>query len=497
MSPPPSNRVRRVAIWLAAAVLVLYLLYLGAAYVFLSTGRLRSLVNKTPDRTAIEYRSASSVWPGRARVKNFRVRDRDVKAEWTFELEDARLSFSVLGLLRRRLHVTSLSGSGATFRARNRLTPREAADPARLAPLPPIPGFPDPPRLQPGERKPPLTGREWTIRVDDVEIDKLREVWVDAYRYVGDGRLTGAFFLRPKVHAQIVRAELTTEGGRLRTGRDSLAEDVKAAVRCVVDPWNPREFPGSRMLRFVSGEAQATARLADMDLVNRLLGDLAGTRLERGGGALAVRAMVERGVASGSVDLSARRLALRIVDVAFRGRLDARASFSGLDLLKGGARLTGGYLNLTDAAVIVAAGRARPFWMKLDFAPGDFRPEPSLLLTSTVTARASDARPLLALVNARLPDWTMKLFDLEGVAGRARVRLGKSLVDVRALTARAGDFRIYGTYRARGSSRNGTFLIDTGALSVGVGISGTTKELQFLGAREWFRARTGWEPQKD
>lgn len=497
MSPPPSNRARRVAIGLAAAVLVLYLLYLGAAHAFLSTGRLRALVNKAPDRTAIEYRSASSVWPGRARVKNFRIRDRDLKAEWTFELEDARLSFSVLGLLRRRLHVTSLAGSGATFRARNRLTPEAAADAKQHALLPPIAGFPDPPRLQPGERKPPRTGKEWTIRVDNVEVDELREIWVDAYRYVGDGRLTGAFFLQPKVHAEVVRGELTTEGGTLRTGKELLAEDVKARVKGKVEPWGPREFPGSRMLRFVTGEAEVTARLADMDLVNRLFGDLAGTRLDRGTGALALRGTVERGVARGSVDLSAERLALRIMDVRFRGRLAARANLSGLDLLKGGARLTGGYLNLTDAAVIVAADRARPFWMKLDFAPGDFRPEPSLFLTSTVTARASDARPLLALVNARLPDWTMKLFDLEGVAGRARVRLGKSLVDVQALTARAGDFRIYGNYRARGSSRNGTFLIDTGALSVGVGISGTTKELQFLGAREWFRARTGWEPSKD
>lgn len=496
MSPPSSDRARRVAIWLAAAVLVLYLLYLATAYVFLSTGRLRSLVNRTPDRTSIEYLSASSVWPGRARVKTFRIRDRDLKAEWTFELEDARLSFSVLGLLRRRLYVTSLSGSGATFRARNRLTPREAADLERVARLPPIPGFPDPPRLQPGERKPPPTGKEWTIRVDNVEVDKLREVWVDAYRYVGDGRLTGAFFLQPKVHAQVVRAELTASGGTLRSGKQSLAEDVKAAVRCVVEPWGPRQFPGSRMLRFVSGEAQATARLADMDLLDRLLGDPAGTRLERGRGALAVRATVERGVARGDVDLSAQNVALRIVDVAFRGRLAARASFSGLDLMKGGALLTGGYLNLTDATVSGTGDGVRPWWMKVNFLPGRLRPERSVLLTGAVSARARDGRPFLALVG-KLPGWLAKRFDVEGLAGRARIRLGQSLVEVEKLTARAGDFRIDGEYRARGASRSGTFLVDAGLLSVGIGISGEKTELDVLAPRRWFRARTGWEPPKD
>jgi hypothetical protein len=496
MSSPPSKRARRLAIGLAAALVILYLLYLGVAYSFLSTGRLRSLVNKTPDRTSIEYQSATSFWPGRARVRNFRIRDRDLEAEWAFELEDARISFSVLGLLRRSLHVTSLSGSGATFRARNRLTPREVTDPARLALLPPIPGFPDPPRLDPGERKPPPTGKEWTIRVDDVEVDPLREIWVNGYRYVGDGRLTGAFFLQPKIHAQVVRGELTTEGGTLSTGKDSLAEDVKARVQGRVDPWDPREFPGSRMLRFVSGEAEVTARLPDMDLVNQLLGDLAGTRFDRGGGALAVRGKVERGVAQGSVDLDAPRLALRIVDVAFRGRLAARANFSGLDLLKGGALLTGGYLNLTDATVSGAGDGASPWWMKVNFLPGRLRPERGVLLTGAVSARARDGRPFLALVKG-LPGWLARRFDVNGLAGRARIRLGKSLVDVERLTARAGDFRIDGEYRARGASRSGTFLVDAGLISVGIGINGGKTELDVLGPRRWFRQRTGWEPTKD
>ena len=496
MSSPPSRTARRLALGLVASFVVLYLVYVGVAYSFLSTGRLRALVNKAPDRTAIEYGSASSFWPGRARVRDLRVRDRDLEAEWAFELEDARISFSVLGLLRRRLHVTSLSGSGARFRARNRLTPRDARDTERVSRFPPIRGFADPPRLDPTERKPPPTGKEWTIRVDDLEVIALRELWVNAYRYVGEGRLTGAFFLQPKVHAEIVRAQLTTEGGRLRTGEDSLAEDVKATIRAKVEPWDPREHPGSRMVRFVSGNAEATARLADMDLINRLLGDLAGTRFERGGGALAVRGKVERGVAAGSVDLDAPRLALRIVDVGFRGRLAARANFSDLDLLKGGARLTGGHLNLTDASVSGTGDGARPWWMRVTLLPGRLRPARGVLLSGAVSARARDGRPFLALVQG-LPGWLEKRFDVEGLAGRARVQLGESSVSIERLTARAGDFRIDGEYRARGASRTGTLLVDAGPISVGIGISGRKTELDVLAPRRWFRKRTGWEPAKD
>jgi hypothetical protein len=218
MNPPPSRRPRRAVLLLVAVLLVAWVGYVATAGYFLSTGRLKALVNRAPDRTAIEYESGSSFWPGRARVRKLRVRDRDGKAEWMFELEEARISFSVLGLLRRRLHVTRLTGAGSTFRARNRLTPAQAADAKRVALLPPIPGFPDPPRLQSGEKKPPPTGREWAIRVDDLEVVDMRELWVDEYRYAGVGRLTGAFILQPKVHAQIFRAQLTTEGGTLKVG---------------------------------------------------------------------------------------------------------------------------------------------------------------------------------------------------------------------------------------------------------------------------------------
>ena len=497
MSPTPSRRARLALLILGAVVLIAYLGYVAAARYFLSSGRLKALVNKAPDRTTIEYESASSLWPGRARVRRLHVRDRDRKAEWMFELEEARISFSILALLRGRLHVTSLSGSGSTFRARNRLTAAQAGDAKRVARLPPIPGFPDPPRLQPGESKPPPTGKEWPIRIDDLEVVGMRELWIDEYRYTGDGRLTGAFLLQPRIHAQIFRAQLTTEGGTLKVGDDSLAEDVKATLRGKVEPWDPRDFPGSRMLRFLSGDGRASARLPDMELVNRLLGTLAGTRLERGGGLLAVHGSVERGVAQGSLDLSAPRVALRIVDVGFRGKLDARANVAGLDLLKEGATLTGGHVHLTDATVSGTADGARPWWLKATFLPGRLLPRRGVLMTGAVDVTARDGRPFLAIVKGKIPDWVTKRLDLEGLAGRAGLRLGDDVVDLERLVARAGDFRIFGEYRARGASRRGTFLVDAGLLSVGIGIDGAKGELDVLAPRRWFEKRTGWEAPKD
>jgi hypothetical protein len=197
------------------------------------------------------------------------------------------------------------------------------------------------------------------------------------------------------------------------------------------------------------------------------------------------------------VDYSAPDLALRIFDVRLRGKLEGRGELSQVSLEKGGFRLNGGYVKLSDATIAEGAGAIRSWWTRLDFAPGDFRSTRSTVLTTTVSVRARNAKPFLALIHTKLPAWTGKLFDVEGLAGRAQVKLGKSLAEVRGLTARVGDFQIDGEYQARGTSRSGTFLISTGVLSLGIGLNGATTEYRFLGARSWFRERTGRESTSD
>ncbi len=459
---PPTARI---ALLVVLAVCLIFAVFLAGANILLSGGRLSSFINDGPNETWLGYESASSAWPGRARAKKVLIRDRDAKAEWAFTIEDVRFSFSVLDLLRRRFHVTSLRGNGLTFHARNRLTREEAADRRRVALLPPIPGFPDPPLLVPGEKKAPPSGKEWSIRIDDIDLGPLREIWVDAYRYGGDGRVTGSFFLQPKVQAQVFRSMLTTRGGTLRSGEESLAKDVTATLGCVIDAWDPMKFPGSRMLRFVTGEMEARTRLDSPELVQRVLGELGGTKLQTGKGLLAVRGAVEHGVASATVDYAAPDLALRIFDVRLRGKLEGRGELSQVSLEKGGFHLNGGHVKLSDATIAEGAGATRQWWARLDFAPGDFRSARSMVLTTTVSVRARNAKPFLALI--------------------------------RGLTAQVGDFHIDGEYQARGASRNGTFLIDTGALSLGIGLNGATTEYRFLGAHGWFRERTGREPTID
>ena len=127
-----------------------------------------------------------------------------------------------------------------------------------------------------------------------------------------------------------------------------------------------------------------------------------------------------------------------------------------------------------------------------------FRPKTEALFTTTASARARDSRPLFRIVGVKLPKWVGRLLDLDdGLSARASVRIGRALVEIRRMTARTGKLGIDGDYLARGRAKKGTFLIDSGLLSVGVGIEGGKTELDVLGPRKWFRERAGWEPAKD
>jgi hypothetical protein len=492
------SRVPRVAIALVAVVLLIAVAVLIVPNHLLRSDFIRSQLNESPDSGLLDYESASSRWPGTIHVKNFRFRDRDPKAEWSVELAEADLTYSLADLLRRRFHVTRVTGRGLVFHARNRLTRAEAERPrARL--LPPIAGFPDPPLLSQPTPKPPPTGKEWTVRIENLSIDSVREVWIDDYRFTGNALLTGGFFLHPNQQAEIYPTELASETGVLRSGNQVLAEDLRAKFAARLPAWDPRQLSGSQVLRLVIGNAEATMGLPTAELVNRLIGEPAGTRLEKGSGRMTVKASVERGVASGVIEYSSRDLALSILDVEMRGRFEARMALSGVHLeTLGGGRLDNGRLNLTDAVLFDPDGTSHPWWGRIDFSRGAFRPKTEALFTTTATARSRDSRPLLRIVGLKIPKWARKLLDLESVlTARGSVRIGHGLVEIRRMTARTGKVRIDGDYRAKGSAKSGTFLIDSGLLSVGVGIDGAKTELDVLGPRKWFRQRAGWEPAKD
>lgn len=486
---------RKIVIAAFAILAGALVLVIGASNVFLKTGLLRSLINNGPESTWVDYRSASSFWPGRVRVKGFLLRDRDDSAEWIFELEDGRLTYSVMALLRRRFHVTKLRGRGLTFRARNRLT-KDAATPERTAGLPPIAGLPDPPLLSPVGPDTPRTGKEFTIHIEDISVDPVREIWVDTWRYEGEAKVTGGFLLEPNLRAEVFSSALQVRGGALRAGSEPAVSEIRGALGALIHPWLTRDFPGSKMVPFITGEADLKGHLESATLVNQLIGELPGTRIEKAAGDARVEAALDKGMARGKIALSAPDAVVQALDMRLRGKLDVEARIARLDIEKGGAELSGGHANLTEAT-LTDEGKAHPWWAHVKLQEAKSQGASPAVLVSHLTARARDARPLMPLLNTKLPDWAQDFLAMEGLQATAQVRFGKSLIEIRRLNAAGGKVRIQGDYRVRGKAKRGTFLIDRGLLTVGVGVENEKTELRILAPRKWFEERTGREPAED
>src|SRR5712691_13114979 len=73
------SRSRSILMGISLLVLIpafLFAGYLVSANILLRTRLLRSMINDGPDKTYVEYGSAYSLWPGRVRVRDLRIRDR-------------------------------------------------------------------------------------------------------------------------------------------------------------------------------------------------------------------------------------------------------------------------------------------------------------------------------------------------------------------------------------------------------------------------------------
>jgi hypothetical protein len=473
------------ALLLAVGLLAAYGI---AANVLLRTRLLRALINHGPDTISVEYGSAYSLLPGRVRVRDLRIRDRGVSTEWVIVLDRGRGSISLVDLLRKRFHTTRIRGSGLTVRVRSRLTPEEAT-PGRLAFLPPIAGFPAPRLRDPAERAPLPTGREWTVRLDDVGVDAVKEIWVDEYHYTGDATLTGGMLLHPRLRFEVFPTALEVRSGTLRLSEEPLAASLKAHLEGVIHPYDLRHAPGNAALLAMTGAGRATGRIESIHFLNGLLNTPPTLSLEGGTGTLAAELSLDNGSGTGVLDFSAQEVKAVMPDAAMTGEAEGQIRLARLDFQSGQADFAGSRLEVRKVLVKRGKETPWPWWGILTLAAGELRTGPPRVLYAHAALRAQNAQPLYRLMNAKLPPWAEWLLKMEGVTATADVALGRSFADVKSLDAEGGAFHILGQYHRERGASNGAFLIDAGPLAVGFGLRDGQSEIALTTPRTWFRDR--------
>lgn len=310
--------IARLVVALAASVLAVALLYLAGMNVFLRTRLFRDAVSAEGGSLRVEYASAYSSWWGRIHAEGLVIRGRDSNVEWVLAIDHCDFRESFFDLLRRRFHASHVRGTGLTFRVRQRL---EAVTPA-AAMLPPVPGFLDPPRADVGPQPAALSDADynlWSIQLDDVVAEHVRELWVDTVRLTGDLRIEGRWFFKPLRWLDVGPATLDLRSVTARYGPETpLALDVHGTAVATIAPVD---------IQGVGGEVIADHLALDADLRGAVIPEAFVERLVAGPASKAL--LGAWGIAPAAVHLVADHAVSTVVVEAPEMDLESRAPLRG------------------------------------------------------------------------------------------------------------------------------------------------------------------------
>lgn len=516
-APGDGGRGWKIALRVALGFLALLIVVAaGASFALhriLATGKIREWVNDDPEKLRLEYSSASGWFPWDVRVRDLELRARDPNVEWYLRIDEARVAVAPFELLGRRLHFTSVHAKGLSFRLRVRVAPSEASA-AHFAALPPIPGFPARPLREESDEStkphgstaspappgappsPPPSSRPMHITVTGLEVEGLREVWIDIWRLHGrdrapTGRLVGSFDLFPHRRASVGPTHLELPEASLSLGPIAIAGAVTFSTDASIRAFDPRTVRGNDVWPYISGRARLEGSLAGLEFLNHFLRSSPEPRLSGGAGKLATEVTIENGKGRGTLTTGSRGVSARYHDAVITADVAARVRISEWDVQHDRIDISGTRISLDHAVAGEPGPDSRDWWGRFDLAHADVQGGRPGVFRADVTAHCRDARPLFTLFQVGLPGWARGVLKLEGLDARAKIGLGSSYTDVEGLDATGGEFRIRGGYRARKTERSGAFLLETGehGPALGLEIEGPSSHLKMLNARKWFEER--------
>jgi hypothetical protein len=248
-----ANRSRWIAV-VAIAAASLAILYLGSINVLLRTRLLRHALSTDPATLWVDYESAYSIIPGRVHVVGLAIRGRERTEEWVITIDRVDFDVAFRDLLRHRFHATHVHASGFGIRARLRIAEADAT-PDVVAALPTIPGFESIPLEPPGEPPPPLTDANyhlWSIELEDVTVEHVREVWIHTVRGSGDMRVRGRWLFRPMRWLEVGPASVEVASADVSYGVLPLLTGLHGSFDATIHPFDVRVADGLHFFDFVS-----------------------------------------------------------------------------------------------------------------------------------------------------------------------------------------------------------------------------------------------------
>jgi hypothetical protein len=316
--------------WLRRAFLVvagLQLFYLVGFNALFWSGGYERLVNGSQDIVRVELGHAWTVRPFVVNVRDLRLTVDEPVVQLEIAVDEAKVGFHVSALLDRLVHMHGVRGGDFVFRLRRRVE-APALTPERLRSLPPIPGL-EPPILVPDPDPDLDLSNNWNVRMDDVDV-RMREIWIDSERFLGQSQVTGSFTLMTEQSLELPRGAITFDHGVVLTAHRPLALDIRGDAAVAIAQIDFQK--GGDALEALTVEADLEAFLFDAGAI----GHHFGVEARGGRGPLRIEGLLLAGVVQegSQVDLSLEDLVVRAGPVHLRTPLE-------LEVTSDGERLAG------------------------------------------------------------------------------------------------------------------------------------------------------------
>ena len=273
----------------------LELVYLVGANAFLNFGGLKLAFSSTNQVNAT-ISGGWSVLPGRVHVRNPRFIFQDHNLQFSIDMTSAFMVLHLTELPRQVFHASHLRGEGVVYRMRHRVDPWLKHEPA-VGTFPPIPEYPSPAVFEARVPEKPVSDAEynlWTMHFDDIDAS-VAEVWVQAFRYRGKGRVRGQFQFKPARILWVGPALLELEPGSLTAGAYRIASGLHGKIDCIVHPFDVRPVQGFEPLRYISAGIRLDAASLDPQVYALFAGEH-GPNVSSASGSLHVDVRTRHGV---------------------------------------------------------------------------------------------------------------------------------------------------------------------------------------------------------
>ncbi|MEO8432544.1 MAG: hypothetical protein ABI592_13610 [Acidobacteriota bacterium] len=276
----PKKRAPRFSPHAAGVILktlaVVYATYLIAGNVLLHTKFMERKLDEAFAGSVVGVHvtqgAAWTFFPGHMWVKDATVRCANYDVEWILHVDDHVAWLNPFAMAWRRVHVMRASGKGVRFRLRHRHD-RDAPPGPDAEWIPSIEGFPDPP-VHPNVPRPPPTGPHdvvWSMVFEHLDMEDVREIWIDKYHWVDSGRSRGGFSMTPGRSLSLaLRMEMRS--GEILVGDEVALQGATGHLDLEIAPLKLDAAPPPRLIPNLSAGGQMFARLLSPRLFSPLLG---------------------------------------------------------------------------------------------------------------------------------------------------------------------------------------------------------------------------------